>query len=209
MDLISKKELLASTGISYGQLYRWKRERLIPEDWFIKKSSFTGQETFFPREQVLARVRSILDLKDDHSLEELARILSPDTEITVTAEGLQTMDVLESEILARLSEIPGKKNFTVDEIAFAYGLGGAAKTAGITSAQMTETLLRGLPVLGTLKMNDMQCTVFTANGTCHVCFSAGRAPVVFDKTVAVLATLPLAEMVNTLKTKLAAEKGVR
>lgn len=46
-DLISKKELLDLTGISYGQLYRWKRKNLIPEEWFIRKSSYTGQETFF------------------------------------------------------------------------------------------------------------------------------------------------------------------
>lgn len=46
-DLISKKELLDETGISYGQLYRWKRKQLIPEEWFIRKSTFTGQETFF------------------------------------------------------------------------------------------------------------------------------------------------------------------
>ena len=75
---ISKKDLLAMTGISYGQLYRWKRERLIPEEWFIKQSSFTGQETFFPREQILSRIRSILELKDKYSLEELARMLSPE-----------------------------------------------------------------------------------------------------------------------------------
>ena len=61
MDLISKKELLAVTGISYGQLYRWKRERLIPEEWFIKQSAYTGQETFFPRQQILSRVQTILD----------------------------------------------------------------------------------------------------------------------------------------------------
>lgn len=47
-DLISKKDLLEQTGISYGQLYRWKRKNLIPEDWFIRKSTFTGQETFSP-----------------------------------------------------------------------------------------------------------------------------------------------------------------
>ena len=37
--LISKKDLLAVMGISYGQLYRWKRQRLIPEEWFIKQSA--------------------------------------------------------------------------------------------------------------------------------------------------------------------------
>jgi len=69
MDEISKKDLLAETGISYGQLYRWKREGLIPEEWFVKRSAFTGQETFFPREKILERVRMILDMKDEQSLE--------------------------------------------------------------------------------------------------------------------------------------------
>ena len=69
MDEISKKELLEETGISYGQLYRWKREGLIPEEWFIKRPSYTGQETFFPRERVLERIGLILERKDDLSLE--------------------------------------------------------------------------------------------------------------------------------------------
>ena len=79
MELISKKELLQQTGISYGQLYRWKREKLIPEEWFIKQSSYTGQETFFPREQILPRIAAILENKDKYSLTELSRRLSPDT----------------------------------------------------------------------------------------------------------------------------------
>ena len=44
MSLISKKDLLTTTGISYGQLYRWKRQGLIPEEWFIKKASYTGPQ---------------------------------------------------------------------------------------------------------------------------------------------------------------------
>lgn len=72
IELISKKELLEMTGISYGQLYRWKRKQLIPEEWFIRKSAFTGQETFFPRGLILARIDKIVNLKDDLSLDELA-----------------------------------------------------------------------------------------------------------------------------------------
>lgn len=45
-NLISKKELLERYKISYGTLYRWKRMGLIPDDWLVKKSTFTGQETF-------------------------------------------------------------------------------------------------------------------------------------------------------------------
>jgi DNA-binding transcriptional MerR regulator len=77
-ELISKKEVLQLTGISYGQLYRWKRMGLIPEAWFIRRSTFTGQETFFPREKILRRIEEILRLKEEHSLEELVRILSPE-----------------------------------------------------------------------------------------------------------------------------------
>jgi hypothetical protein len=76
-DLISKKELLELTDISYGQLYRWKRKGLIPEEWFIRKSTFTGQETFFPRNRVLARVDKIKNMKEDISLDDLADVFSP------------------------------------------------------------------------------------------------------------------------------------
>ena len=46
-DLISKRELLERYGVSYGALYRWKRMGLIPEDWFLRRATPTGQETFF------------------------------------------------------------------------------------------------------------------------------------------------------------------
>ena len=58
-EFISKKELLDLTNISYGQLYRWKRMNIIPEDWFIKKSSVTGQETYFRRAKILERIELI------------------------------------------------------------------------------------------------------------------------------------------------------
>jgi DNA-binding transcriptional MerR regulator len=76
-ELISKKELLEQTGISYGQLYRWKRKQLIPEEWFIRRATFTGQETYFPRALILPRIERIRQMKDDLSLEELAGRLSP------------------------------------------------------------------------------------------------------------------------------------
>ncbi len=74
--LISKKDLLLRYGISYGALYRWKRMGLIPEDWFIKKATVTGQETFFDEKTVCERIERILNRKDTSSLEELAKTLS-------------------------------------------------------------------------------------------------------------------------------------
>ena len=76
-ELISKKDLLELTGISYGQLYRWKRKNLIPEEWFVRKSTFTGQETFFPKEKILKRIDKIVNMKDHLSLDEIADQVSP------------------------------------------------------------------------------------------------------------------------------------
>ncbi len=75
-ELISKREVLERYGISYGALYRWKRLGLIPEDWFIKKSTVIGQETFFRREQICQRIEQILNRDERISLEELAEDLA-------------------------------------------------------------------------------------------------------------------------------------
>lgn len=102
-ELLSKKELLERYGISYGALYRWKRKGLIPEDWFIKKSTVTGQETFFPKALICERVELILGQKEDITLDELAGALNQDAKkqaiLTVkTVYGDRTFSL--SDILA-------------------------------------------------------------------------------------------------------------
>ena len=87
-NLITKKELLEITGISYGALYRWKRMKLLPDEWFIHRSTFTGHETFFPRDKVLERVAEIQRLKESMSLDEIARLFQPGPpgEVSLTAQ---------------------------------------------------------------------------------------------------------------------------
>jgi DNA-binding transcriptional MerR regulator len=75
--LITKKELLERTGISYGALYRWKRMKLLPDEWFIHRATVTGHETFLPRDRVLERVAEIQRLKETMSLEDIARRFQP------------------------------------------------------------------------------------------------------------------------------------
>lgn len=83
-QLISKKELLRRYGISYGALYRWKRMGLIPEEWFLRRSTPSGQETFFHEGQICPRVELILSRPDAVSLDALARELTQ-TEPETTA----------------------------------------------------------------------------------------------------------------------------
>lgn len=100
-ELISKKELLERYRISYGALYRWKRKGLIPEEWFLKKATVTGQETFFPKELICRRVELIQSQKDDFSLDELSKQFHEESE----AKAVLTIRTLYGDKTFYLNEV--------------------------------------------------------------------------------------------------------
>ena len=105
-DLISKKELLERYGISYGALYRWKRMGLIPESWFLRRSTPSGQETYFHTKQICLRVE----------LEELAAELAGQKQASAARRTL----VLETKY--------GAKTYSLDELLHLYLTEGEHKT---------------------------------------------------------------------------------
>ena len=116
-DLISKKSLLERYAISYGALYRWKRKGLIPEEWFIKKATATGQETFFPKDLICERVELIQNQKDDFSLDELSK---------------QFHEEAERKAVLVIDTVFGKKSFYVHEITSILLENGDGSTRDIT-----------------------------------------------------------------------------
>ena len=102
-NLISKKQLLEKYSISYGALYRWKRKGLIPEEWFIKKSTSTGQETFFPADLIFERVELILAKKEDILLDELAEKIFGEEETNAKI----VIDTVFGEKTFRIKDIKG------------------------------------------------------------------------------------------------------
>lgn len=117
--LISKKELLQITDISYGQLYRWKRKKIIPEEWFIKKSVSTGQETFFPEEKILERIREILRLKDTVYLDELSAMFSNEIKKCEISRKYIVENIIPEYILEMFENKYGKKErYNSDEVLF-------------------------------------------------------------------------------------------
>jgi len=122
-ELISKKDLLVEMNISYGQLYRWKRKKLIPEEWFMKKSTYTGQETFFPREKIMDRIHQILSMKDGASLDDLADKFSSDIPESMVRrrEELLSLQILSKEIINLYEEIfKGKEEYNFEDILYMY-----------------------------------------------------------------------------------------
>lgn len=202
MNLISKKDLLAITGISYGQLYRWKRERLIPEEWFIKQSAYTGQETFFPREQILSRIQSILDLKDQYSLEELAKILSSDASVTkISTHDLQEMSEIDGELLNKLYEIFGKDTLDIIEVLLTIAISQAAKKIGLTIEQSQDLLKRSISGVSRQKNTNAACTILSIGNEYHTAFCLNSTPVIFDDGIKVVEQVNLSDIADKIKIK--------
>ena len=200
MNLISKKDLLAITGISYGQLYRWKRERLIPDEWFIKQSSYTGQETFFPREQVLSRVQSILELKDSYSLEELAKILSPQTsEATVSLSDLREIAGIDQEIINSLPELYGKDQYSFLDAAYIAAVVQTGKKAELAARKTGELIGKSAHAASRMKGVDSTCTVFISDEEYHTVFTGNGVPVVFDSSIEVIGQSSVSEIADKIR----------
>lgn len=202
MNLISKKDLLALTGISYGQLYRWKRERLIPEEWFIKQSSYTGQETFFPREPILSRIQSILDLKDQYSLEELARLLSPETSApTLLLSNLREFNEIDPMLLDFVPKVYNSDQFDFFDVAFLVAITQALHTIGLTGEECEELLRLSVPVVKSQKNTNVTLTTFCIGKDYHIALSSNTAPIIFDAGVIVKYRINLNEISDQIKIK--------
>ena len=92
--------------ISYGQLYRWKREGLIPDEWFIKQSVSTGQETFFDEKLIIPRIEQILKYKDKYQFDEMKDLFSENNEVNYDYKKALTLDIIDPYFL----KIQGKMN---------------------------------------------------------------------------------------------------
>lgn len=202
MNLISKKDLLAITGISYGQLYRWKRERLIPEEWFIKQSAYTGQETFFPREQIISRINSILELKDLYSLEELAKILSPETSVSrIQVQDLKEVEELDQGLLEVLSEVYSTEGLGFYELALAVGISQAAKRLNLSQTQAAMLFKQSTLVEPEQKSINLVCTIFYTGEEYHTLFTANASILEFDARIEIKEQISLSEITDMIKLK--------
>ncbi|GIP47397.1 hypothetical protein D3C76_75330 [compost metagenome] len=211
-ELISKKELLDLTGISYGQLYRWKRKNLIPEQWFIRKSSFTGQETFFPREKILQRIDRILGMKDDLSLDALADVFSPSPgDIRLSAGDLLDRNIVTSTSLNLYIETIGsaerKSLFTFDRILTVYVLDKLLQSGDISLEEgrlLVQTLEEYLPGLA-----GQECGVRLTRkmGVAAFILVPGDVELYMDRSVRMVARLSLARCTEELKLLVSGSEG--
>ncbi|MGN9866292.1 YhbD family protein [Bacillus swezeyi] len=199
-DLISKKELLDLTSISYGQLYRWKRKNLIPEEWFIRKSTFTGQETFFPKEEILKRIEKIQNMKENLSLDEMAEMFSPRLEKINTSRGeLLEKGLVSGAVMSFFIENTDQRDdvFKLTEALAVYVLEGLLQSGEISldeGKMVLDVMLSRSP------KHQGRLIVLRKLGIA-TCFIA-EGEIVIEKAAKVAADISLAAAGEEMKTKL-------
>ena len=199
---ISKKDLLKTTGISYGQLYRWKREGLIPEEWFVKRSSPTGQETYFPQEKILKRIHAIQQLKDSYSLEELARILTPEVSNRLFCEeDLEHFDELDIDVAADFMDAMSKDSFVFLEVLVMIALSQAMVDSAITEEERTHAVSFLSKRMSELHSADYVLELLQAQGHLHVLLKKEGSEVYLDDGLVAIRFIHLNELSNAIKLK--------
>lgn len=203
-DLISKKELLDLVEITYGQLYRWKRKKLIPEEWFIRKSTYTGQETFFPKEQILSRIEKIQMMKGDASLDDLAEMFSPNlTKKTFTRDNLLRRNIVTESVMDFFTEQTGDTlTLSFENTLIVYVLDELLKTGEINLDEGKSVLQVLAEHYASFNQKRSQLIFIRKLGmsTCFLCSSP--SDIYFEKDVRVVAHMDLAKAIEELKIKL-------
>ncbi len=208
-DLISKKELLEMTGISYGQLYRWKRKQLLPEDWFIRRSAFTGQETFFPRQQVLGRIRQIMNMKEGLSLDELADLFSPaPAEVDLSREDLLSRNIVSRAALEYSEPYLGKPHtYSFQQLLILYVFDCSLQTGQIHLEEGKAMLTVLLDDLGRLEEYEGELVLLRKMGMSLVLLLSGDREFYAEKDAKIALRIPIAKKTEELKLKLSAREG--
>jgi len=204
-ELISKKELLELTDISYGQLYRWKRKKLIPEDWFIKKSSFTGQETYFPKERILDRIGKIKNMKGDVSLDELADMLSPDLmKIDLEREKLMERNIVSKTVLDFYIEKRGvTEKFAFENMLYLYILDKMFESGKINFEE-GEIILNLLEErYPEFKGKDGEMIFLRKLGISSCCLVSSICDLYFENSTKIIERMNLSDLIEELKIKIA------
>lgn len=197
---ITKKELLKKTDISYGQLYRWKRQGIIPEEWFIKKSSITGQETVLPMEKAIERIYEIKTLMKDFSLEEIAEKYSINLKKEVIPfENLYSSPYLQNEYVNAVGNYFKKSGYTMIEYMVIICCAEVSRKEHYTIRQYVDLLRYALPLADKTEKLESRCIIFAAGGDCHIRITNLESNIIFDSGLRIYGDYNLEDMWNKVK----------
>ena len=180
----------------------------LPDEWFIHRSTFTGHETFFPRDKVLERVAEIQRLKESMSLDEIARLFQPGPpgEVSLTAQDAAAACIAVPPVINQyLGLSGGDGSFTYESLLGLYTFsqllmeGSVSREEAYAAAQAVSAVDPEIsePVVYILRKYGVP-----------FCITAGEMQKIqFDGDAALAATVSVSQQKRALDTLLG-EKGM-
>lgn len=177
-------------------------KNLIPEEWFIRKSTFTGQETFFPREDILKRISIIQKMKENLSLDEMREMLSPKMkDVSMTADELLTKGLISKPALHVFSEGGADTVFSSRDLLSLYVLEGLLQSGNVSleEAKMAAEVLRKYDTAEIKKQTELIILRKLGVTTCFI--AAAADSILFESSVKIVERVDLANASEELKAK--------
>ena len=204
--LISKKDLLTKEGISYGTLYRWKRQGLIPESWFIHKATEIGQATFFPEEKITARIARIKDLKSELSVDQMQELFSANVEsFKIPLQDFKDLEIVgRMSITAFTSVFPMKDLLDFNDVFGMYVVDHLMKLSGIYLEDAKQVLRLLCKYLSKETSKDYQLLLLRKMGVPMTVLVKGDEEILLEDNTEIIACANLVEFESALKNRLIA-----
>ncbi len=204
--LISKKELLSLEKISYGTLYRWKRQGLIPESWFIHKATDIGQATFFPEEKIISRIERIKELKNELSVEQMQELFSANVEsFKIPIADFKSLDIVgKMSLTAFASVFPAKSMLDFNDVFGMYVVDHLMKLSGIYLEDAKQVLRLLCKYLSVETSKEYQLLLLRKMGVPMTVLVRGDDEILLEDNTEVIACANLGEFEEALKDQLIA-----
>ncbi len=204
--LISKKELLSREQISYGTLYRWKRQGLIPESWFIHKATEIGQATFFPEDKIISRIERIKELKSELTVEQMQELFSANVEsFKIPIADFRGLDIVgKMSLTAFVSVFPAKTTLDFNDVFGMYVVDHLMKLSGIYLEDAKQVLRLLCKYLSVETSKEYQLLLLRKMGVPMTVLVRGDDEILLEDNTEVIACANLGEFEEALKDQLIA-----
>ena len=205
-ELISKKQLLRVTHISYGTLYRWKRMGLIPESWFIHKATETGQATYFLKDKILTRIDRIKELKGELSVEQMQELFSANVEsFKIPLKDFRDLEIVgKMSLTAFTSVFPEKDMLDFNDVFGMYVVDHLMKLSGIYLEDAKQVLRMLCRYLSVEASKDYQLLLLRKMGVPMTVLVSGEDQILLEDNTEIIACANLVEFEEALKDRLIA-----
>ena len=205
-ELISKKQLLKVTHISYGTLYRWKRMGLIPESWFIHKATETGQATYFLKDKILPRIDRIKELKGELSVEQMQELFSANVEsFKIPLKDFKDLEIVgKMSLTAFTSVFPEKEMLDFNDVFGMYVVDHLMKLSGIYLEDAKQVLRMLCRYLSVEASKDYQLLLLRKMGVPMTVLVSGEDQILLEDNTEIIACANLVEFEEALKDRLIA-----